>query len=471
MEETPTFALPNEFLIWVAAKALANSNLDLVLTKYYKERLESRLKNRETHLNDVNSTESAVSITSNLPVPLDWISSTKPSLTRPFPPLLTPPLSPLSLPPSSAQLIAPVPCCYKGTSSRLHSYASQPTFLQSDFSSFSHPSVSTREVNQEIMATNTPSTEGTPIGPPSQVPYITPMPYPGAPDSPFFEGGNVSEFLDRFENMCDDYRMCTSEKIRRLPWYCEMFTARHVRSVISFSELDWGKICTNLKKEYKDRDITQQISSRAYLEAFKDKPRNENTEVLQFCRDYSEISKELLGKENLDKYTKLRWFLQGLPSSIQSKLINHYDIDLDGKTLPNFADILKKTSSLIETRKRMVELVTTDIRNDRMSDLVDRSAKKDQLQHPFSDPSTLSDSVFQVPIVPTAPIISATPSQNDKKIDHLTDMMQSLALSVRTLQGNAGTPSIVSQPRAQPANTSSEFRMRTDYRGADANKN
>ena len=56
------------------------------------------------------------------------------------------------------------------------------------------------------------------------------MPYP-ASGTPFFEGINVSEVLERFENMCDNYRMFNSEKIRRLPWYCEMFTARQVKSV------------------------------------------------------------------------------------------------------------------------------------------------------------------------------------------------------------------------------------------------
>ena len=50
-------------------------------------------------------------------------------------------------------------------------------------------------------------------------------------------------------------------------------------------------------------------------------------------------------------------------------------------------------------------------------------------------------------------------------------MMQSLALPVCTLQGNAGILPISSQPRAQPANTSSESYMRTDYQGASANKN
>ena len=210
------------------------------------------------------------------------------------------------------------------------------------------------------MAAITLSTESTPTQPPLQAPYITPMPYPGAPGSPFFDGANISEFLERFENMCDDYRMLISEKIRRLPLYCEMFIARRVRSVMGFSGLDQAKICTSLKKEYKDRDIAQQISSRAYLEAFKDKPRTQNAEVLQFCRDYSEISKELLGKEKLDRYTQLRWFLQGLPSAVQFKLIDQYDIDLDGNALPDFEEILKKAYGLIETQKKMAGLGTVE---------------------------------------------------------------------------------------------------------------
>ena len=44
----PIFALPNQFLVWVAKKTLVHCNLDLVLTDYYKKNLEFQLKNRET---------------------------------------------------------------------------------------------------------------------------------------------------------------------------------------------------------------------------------------------------------------------------------------------------------------------------------------------------------------------------------------------------------------------------------------
>ena len=119
----------------------------------------------------------------------------------------------------------------------------------------------------------------------------------------------------------------------------------------------------------------------------------------------------------------------------------------------------------------MAKPSTTDVKNDQISDFVDRSAKNDQLEQIFSHFSKLSDSVFQVLIVSTAPTISATPSQNNEKINHLTDIMQSLALSVRTLQENVGIPLFISQPRAKPANTSSKSHILTDYQGGRTNNN
>ena len=111
----------------------------------------------------------------------------------------------------------------------------------------------------------------------------------------------------------------------------------------------------------------------------------------------------------------------------------------------------------------MAELDTTDNKNDCISDLVDWQAKNNQLKHPFSGHFKLSDFVFQVPVVSAPPLIPASLYQNEKKIDHFTDMMQSLALSVRTLQSNSDISSNGSQPRAQPANMSSESQMQTNY--------
>ena len=42
------------------------------------------------------------------------------------------------------------------------------------------------------------------------------IPYPGAPGTFFFEGSNVTNFLDRYSQMCTDYRVDKHEKIKQL---------------------------------------------------------------------------------------------------------------------------------------------------------------------------------------------------------------------------------------------------------------
>ena len=85
--------------------------------------------------------------------------------------------------------------------------------------------------------------------------------------------------------------------------------------------------------------------------------------------------------------------------------------------------ILEKAYSLIETRKRMIGLGTTDIKNDKRSDLADNSAKKTHLEHPPTSPSTFSDSVFQAPVIPFVVLVPTTLSRSEKKIGDLMDVM------------------------------------------------
>ncbi len=103
IEPAPTFELPDQFLVWVAQKVLARSDLDLLLTEYYKKRLESQLKNRETYKTNHISTE--LTELTGLRLPTNCSSNTRPLLAKSFP--LTPPLSPLLLTPSIHLFIPP----------------------------------------------------------------------------------------------------------------------------------------------------------------------------------------------------------------------------------------------------------------------------------------------------------------------------------------------------------------------------
>ena len=45
------------------------------------------------------------------------------------------------------------------------------------------------------------------------------MPMVGSVEAPFFRGKNVTEFLDRFEDLCVDYKVAASQKVARVIRY------------------------------------------------------------------------------------------------------------------------------------------------------------------------------------------------------------------------------------------------------------
>lgn len=104
MEVIPTFTLPNQFLLWVVKKVFVQSNLDLILTEYYKKRVQSQLKNRKTHKNGLILTEST-NLT-GLQIPTDLTPYIKPSSTKQSLFLLSPPFFPLFLPLNVAPLLS-----------------------------------------------------------------------------------------------------------------------------------------------------------------------------------------------------------------------------------------------------------------------------------------------------------------------------------------------------------------------------
>ena len=89
----------------------------------------------------------------------------------------------------------------------------------------------------------------------------------------------------------------------------------------------------------------------------------------------------------------------------------------------------------------MAGLNTTKNKNNCISDLVDWQAKNDLLECLFFCLSKLLDFIFQVFFIFTLPFILIFLSQNEKKIDHLINMIQSLAFLVCTLQNNSNISS------------------------------
>ncbi len=140
------------------------------------------------------------------------------------------------------------------------------------------------------------------------------IPYPGAPGAPKFDGQDITHFLDLYDQLCSDYRLSESEKINRLPSYCEFFIRNYVKILIKGA--DWAAVRAILRREYKENDLDQLMYSREFLEALKKKACSEDDNLMHYCRLFASISRDLVSRKRLDLYTQCQWFLQGLPERI-----------------------------------------------------------------------------------------------------------------------------------------------------------
>jgi hypothetical protein len=60
----------------------------------------------------------------------------------------------------------------------------------------------------------------------------------GSVRAPFFGGKNIIEFLNRFEDLCVDYRVITSQKVTRIIRYCLLSIRYYLRIILVFLDSD-----------------------------------------------------------------------------------------------------------------------------------------------------------------------------------------------------------------------------------------
>lgn len=97
-----------------------------------------------------------------------------------------------------------------------HAFALRPTPEEStDSEPHIGPTTVTRETNRM-----------------SQACCRMPLPAPGSLGAPWFEGKNVTEFLEMFDNMCEDYSISEQDRLKKVSRYCEFKTREYVQTLL-----------------------------------------------------------------------------------------------------------------------------------------------------------------------------------------------------------------------------------------------
>ncbi|KAK2767614.1 hypothetical protein FQN54_003772 [Arachnomyces sp. PD_36] len=140
-------------------------------------------------------------------------------------------------------------------------------------------------------------------------------PLPGTPGAPYFDGHNITDFLDRYIYMCKTYDISNEAKVARLPEYCTRLHAQFIETRPEWKRghSEWFALTSVLKNRYRSKDYTQRVNTREYLHSYKS-IKGGTDDVEEYCRTFTAISEVLISAEVLDKRTQWEWFLAGLPN-------------------------------------------------------------------------------------------------------------------------------------------------------------
>jgi hypothetical protein len=67
-----------------------------------------------------------------------------------------------------------------------------------------------------------------------------------------------------------------------------------VQKMINANVFKWKEFCKIFCKDYKNKNLNQQLHSLNYLEIFKNKMRTFLNEISQYCRQYTIIFEKLI---------------------------------------------------------------------------------------------------------------------------------------------------------------------------------
>jgi hypothetical protein len=240
----------------------------------------------------------------------------------------------------------------------------------------------------------------------------------------FFDDYNITKFFDQYANLCLNYDLEKREKIRRLFRYCDFINEQYVQIVISANVFEWKEFCKTLCKDYKNKDLNQQLHSLNYLEIFKNKMRTFLNEILQYCRQYTIISEKLIKTKKLQKTLRNVWFFQKLREKFSEKLAIRCSLNENDENKMRFENLIKQTLQLIKFRNAIIKTWKTSYKTKRMITLMKKikSIIKKNVNEHFINLLKMMKSRIEEFI-----------SKIDVKLDDLIEIMKKMTINVNNL--------------------------------------
>jgi Aspartyl protease len=284
-----------------------------------------------------------------------------------------------------------------------------------------------------------------------------PLPMPGSEGTPIFAGFNITDFLERYDDLCDTYAVEAKDKKTKLLRYCDAAHKEIVKSLPEFIETDktWDDLVEALKAEFRAEDSYQLTYSMSFLSEFV-KANRDSKGIKDYCRRYTSISVTLVDKKVLSLVDQGRLFLLGLPHKCRERILAKYRVDdLKPETYQKFKDF----------RKSALEFAQVDRTNEALQLQKEPSA---EYKRDIKDLVQEHGRAIKVPegAKKLAPVVMAgMPPAERAQIDSLTKEMAELKIYLSGLHDRRNVDISLAQPYVAPRNHYESARDNYDPHG------
>ncbi|OJD28112.1 hypothetical protein ACJ73_00482 [Blastomyces percursus] len=173
-----------------------------------------------------------------------------------------------------------------------------------------------------------------------------PMPIPGAPGAPFFDGNNATAFVNRYEAMCTLHAVTGLDALAVFRSHCTMELQGYIDQLVLDCKT-WDGVKKQLLAYFWCEDAHQQMYNQSYLHALCNKIHS-GQESLVYCRQFRAVALPLIKKNELQQSLACIWFLQGLPQGVREKAFRAAGFD---KINQSEWELLKVCNAVSETQR------------------------------------------------------------------------------------------------------------------------
>ena len=159
-----------------------------------------------------------------------------------------------------------------------------------------------------------------------------PLPLPKTEGMPWFEGHNVTEWIEGLEHLKREYRMTEEDFRLRIPMQAERSLGDQIKSMKEWEiPFDWEKkFKPAMVKEHFANDRYQQMYTKEFLlnysKTFKNKAGTQE-EILTYTRKFNQIAQKLIKDKAITKSEVVIMFLRSVPSYLATKCVRVCKVD------------------------------------------------------------------------------------------------------------------------------------------------